>query len=102
MNALSPHAFNAIIAQIARRADHEGTAYAMVEGEEREFTVLYVREDRPDAGITSSHECCDMEVLLPIGAWFEDPDTGALWAGSREELTALIGAQQVEAMEVWQ
>lgn len=99
--ALTPRAFDAIIAQIARKADDERTACATVGGRERDFTVFYVREDRPGAGITSSHECCDMTVLTPIGAWFEDGDTGALWAGDAGELAALIGDAQVEAWRVW-
>lgn len=100
--ALTPRAFDAIIAQIVRQADEERDGVcATVGGKERAFTVFYAREDRPNAGINSRHECCDMTILTPIGAWFEDGDTRERWAGDADELVKLIGDEQVEAWRVW-
>lgn len=99
MNALTPHAFDAIIAQIARKSDHETTAYADVDGVEREFTAFYSRELLPLAGMDSCMECCDVTVYTLVGAWIEDGDTRAVWAGDRAEMVALLGEKQVDQME---
>jgi hypothetical protein len=99
MNALTHRAFDAIIAQIARKATDECTAYAEIDGQEREISAFYTREIDWFGGINSAHECCEVTNYRLIGAWYEDPDTGAVWAGDRAELAALIGEDATDALD---
>lgn len=92
--SLTRHATDAIIAQIRFAANDEATKYAVIDGEEREFTVLYSTEwerNRNDHGCMGNVADCEI-----TGAWITDPDTGdAAWAGNKAELEALVGARLV-------
>lgn len=92
--SLTRHATDAIIAQIRFAANDEATKYAAVDGEEREFTVMYSTEwdrSRNDYGCMGNVADCEI-----TGAWITDPDTGdAAWAGNKAELEALVGARLV-------
>jgi len=99
MNALTPRAFDAIIAQIARKADEEQTAYIQLDGQEREISAFYTRADDAQGWDGARHEYSYVTAFHLIGAWFEDPDTGAVWAGDRAELAALIGDDATDALD---
>ena len=92
--SLTRHATDAIIAQIQFAANDEATKHAAVDGEEREFTVMYSTDwdrDRDDYGCMGNTARCEI-----TGAWIADPDTGdAAWAGNKRELEALIGEKLV-------
>jgi len=99
MQTMTPHSLSAVLAQLAKVTDREREAYADVNGQEVEFTVFYRSEEDPDGGIDGEHRVCLITNYRVIGAYYEDRDTGAGWAGNRAELIALIGEKQVDKME---
>jgi hypothetical protein len=102
MTALSvtPHAFEAIVAQMARQGYHEATPCAEIDGEELEWTAFFATEIDPDGGINSYHECCAYTRCKLVGAWAENRDTGKLYAGNRDEIAAVLGEAAVTAWEI--
>ncbi|MGL4527533.1 MAG: hypothetical protein ACRCUC_11185 [Aestuariivirga sp.] len=86
-------AAEAIIAQLAYASSDERTFCAKVDGRELEFSVHFTtdwRRERGDYGMGNTASC---EI---VGAWAEDPDTGAVaFAGNALELEALLGERLV-------
>lgn len=99
MQTQTPHTVTAILAQIAKISERESEAYATIDGEEYEFTAFYESDYDEDGGIDGEHRCCPITRFRVVGAYYEDGDTGAGWAGNRAELIALIGEKQVDKME---
>ena len=99
MQTMTPHSLSAVLAQIAKVTECEREAYADVNGQEVEFTAFYRSEEDPDGGIDGEHRVCSVTHFRVVGAYYEDRDTGAGWAGNRAELIELIGEPAVENME---
>jgi hypothetical protein len=100
MNALTPRAFDAIIAQMECRCDQRGLSYAMIDGVEWEFCTLFRVDwngpfsDYPGDPIYWQADC-DL-----IGAWAFDPDTDQYrFAGNRAETVALLGEETARRWE---
>lgn len=100
MNALTPHAFDAILSQIECRADLCSVTYAMVDGVQWEFEARFsVEWDGPFSDYPDYPDYWQADCAL-IGAWAFDPDTGAgFFAGNRAETVALIGEEAVRRWE---
>lgn len=95
---LTPRAFDAIVAQLAAKADHETTCCADVNGAELEWTTFFATQDDHDYGWNYRHEVCTATRCKLIGAWAQDDD-GNLYAGDRDELAAMLGEKVITAWE---
>lgn len=100
MNAHSPRAFAAIIAQMECRCDQRGVSYAKIHGVEWEFCTLFsVDWNGPFSDDPFARDYWEADCAL-IGAWALDPDTDQYrFAGNRAETVALIGEEAVRRWE---
>lgn len=55
--------------------------------------------DHLNNGPTSERDDHVWYVCKLVGAWAEDGDTGALFAGNRDEIAAMVGADEVARWE---
>lgn len=100
--AYQPHlsriAADAIVAQVSRLADCEGTFRGDVDGTEVEFTAWfstdYAGPYRDEVGPCYYEAECAL-----LGAYGENPDTGAMIAGGKAELARLVGERTVYGWE---
>lgn len=95
---LTPRAFDARVAQLARKGFTERTSYAELNGAELEWAAFFDAVEDPSGGINHRHEVCSCMRHTLAGAWTNDDD-GRLYAGNRDEMIALIGQAQVERWE---
>ena len=98
MNALSqitPRAFDAIVGQLCRKGHRELTCYATIDGQQIEWTAFFEEEEDPYLGLNEYHERCPYTRCSLVGAY----DSECLWAGNRDEITAIIGDAAVAAWE---
>jgi hypothetical protein len=87
MNALTPRAFDAIVAQIAPCGNREMECYATVNGEQVIWTAFFEEEEDPYYGFNSRHEVCPATRCRFVGAY----DSECTIAGNRDEMIALLG-----------
>lgn len=97
MNALTPRAFDAIVAQIAPRGDRELECYATVNGEEVTWTAFFEDDEAPEYGINEHHEVCPATRCRFVGAY----DSECTQAGGRDDLIALLGDAVIARWEAY-
>jgi len=93
----TPRAFDAIVGQLTCKGFHETEIEADLLGETVLWTAFFETETDPYGGIASDGVCACVNYTL-AGAWAEDGD-GHLYAGSRDEVAALVGDAEVRRWE---
>lgn len=92
---ITPRAFDAIVGQFTCKADRELECYATLNGEQIIWTAFFQEEEDPHYGFNSRHEVCPAIRCTLVGAY----DSECMWAGNRDEITAMIGDAAVAAWE---
>lgn len=90
IEALTPHAFDARLAQLTRKG--------FTEHEIDEWTAFFDAETDSYGGIDEQHRVCPAIRGTLMGAWREDAD-GNLFCGDRAEVEAIIGAKEAARWE---
>jgi hypothetical protein len=88
MTPLSPHAFDARVAQLTSK----GFAEYDLDG----WTAFFETDVDPYGGIDERHEVCACTRCTLAGAWRDDI---GLYAGNRKEIAAMIGEASVKRWE---
>ena len=101
---ITPRAFDAIAAQIDQDGDTGGTFYAVVNGQELEFTARFktewTREQRYSDTHSNGFGYDDLAECTLVGCYAFDPETGErCFAGNRAETVDLIGPRKVCSWE---
>lgn len=100
---MTPHSAQAIVSQITRKGDCDGTFYAEVGSKEREFEAWFEteweREQRYSDTHSSGFGSYDIADCRLVGAYSYDDDGEIALCGNRAEIAAMIGEATVAAWE---
>lgn len=92
-------AVDAIIAQVSAKSDCDGRFYGNVGGAECEFTAMFCTDwTGPYSEDSREGTYYEADCKL-LGAYADHPETGAMIAGNRAEIAALVGEMAVEGWE---
>lgn len=102
METITPHAFNARVAEMTRWSVRETQEDAAMNGAILTWSAHFTEETDPTGGQDSSYEVCPYTTCTLIGAWAEHDDGSSrcpLYAGNREEMVAALGEVTIKAWE---